>query len=196
MDYVPITSKDQKEMLAKIGINSIDDLVDDVKPRCGELNLPSPMSEMELVQHVTALSEKNKIPRYFVGGGSYNHYSPAVIGHMVLRGEFLTAYTPYQPEVSQGTLQSIYEFQSYICLLTGMDVSNASLYDGASALAEAVLLSSSHLRRNRVFVSKGLNPRYLQVLKTYCEGAEIEISDKIDEETACVIAQYPDFFGI
>ena len=110
MDYVPIPSKDQKEMLAKIGINSIDDLVDDVKPRCGELNLPSPMSEMELVQHVTALSEKNKIPRYFVGGGSYNHYSPAVIGHMVLRGEFLTAYTPYQPEVSEGTLQSIYEF--------------------------------------------------------------------------------------
>jgi len=195
MDYVPITSKDQKEMLAKIGINSIDDLVDDVKPRCGELNLPSPMSEMELVQHVTALSEKNKIPRYFVGGGSYNHYSPAVIDHMVLRGEFLTAYTPYQPEVSQGTLQSIYEFQSYICLLTGMDVANASLYDGASALAEAALLSSSHLRRNRVFVSKGLNPRYLQVLKTYCEGAEIEISDKIDEKTACVIAQYPDFFG-
>jgi len=145
MDYVPITSKDQKEMLVKIGINSIDDLVSDVKPRCSELNLPSPMSEMELVQHVTALSEKNKIPRYFVGGGSYNHYSPAVIGHMVLRGEFLTAYTPYQPEVSQGTLQAIYEFQSYICLLTGMDVANASLYDGASALAEAVLLSSSTL---------------------------------------------------
>ena len=195
MDYVPITKKDEKEMLAKIGINSFDYLVAGLKPLNGKLNLPPPVSEMELVQYVTALSEKNKIPRYFVGGGSYNHYSPAVIDHMIMRGEFLTAYTPYQPEVSQGSLQAIYEFQSFICLLTGMDVANASLYDGASALAEAVLLSSSYLRRNHVFVYKGLNPRYLQVLKTYCEGAEIEIGNKIDEKTACVIVQYPDFYG-
>ena len=118
-----------------------------------------------------------------------------MIGYLVSRGEFLTSYTPYQPEVSQGMLQALYEFQSYICLLTGMDVSNASLYDGASALAESALLSSAYTKRNGVFVEEGLNPIYLDVLKTYCEGAELEITNEINEKTACVISQNPDFFG-
>jgi len=153
------------------------------------------MNEMELFSYISNLAEKNITPEYFVGGGSYDHYIPAVIGHLVSRGEFLTSYTPYQPEVSQGMLQALYEFQSYICLLTGMDVSNASLYDGASALAESALLSSSYTKRNGVFVEEGLNPIYLDVLKTYCEGVELEITNEINEKTACVISQNPDFFG-
>jgi glycine dehydrogenase subunit 1 len=112
-----------------------------------------------------------------------------------MRGEFLTGYTPYQAEMNQGTLQAMYEFQSFICLLTGMDVANASMYEGSSALAEAVLLSSSYNGRNCVFVKNGLNPQYLEVLKTYCEAADLKLSNEIDENTACVIAQNPDFYG-
>ena len=155
----------------------------------------NPLSEMDLINYMTNLSKKNKVLKYFVGAGSYDHYSPAVINHLILRGEFLTAYTPYQPEISQGLLQAIYEFQSYMCLLTGMDVANASLYDGASALAEAALLCSSHTNKNHIFVNEGLNPNYLQVLKTYCNGTDLEITDQIDDKTACVIAQNPDFHG-
>lgn len=196
MDYVPTTRTDQSEMLKQIGVKSIDELVSDFKPILAEkLNLGDPMSEMELTQFISSLSEKNLILKYFVGGGSYDHYSPAVINHLILRGEFLTAYTPYQPEISQGALQANYEFQSFICLLTGMDVSNASLYDGSSALAEAALLSSSYTRKNRIFVKEGVNPAYFEVLKTYCEGADLELTDKIDDKTACVIAQNPDFYG-
>jgi len=133
--------------------------------------------------------------KYFIGGGSYDHYIPAVIGHLVSRGEFLTSYTPYQAEISQGMLQALYEFQSYVCLLTGMDASNASLYDGASALAEAVLLSASYTKRKEVYVDGELNPSYLVVLQTYCQGADLHISNKINENTACVISQNPDFYG-
>ncbi len=138
MDYVATTEKDQKSMIKQIGVNSLEDLFTDFKPQLSKkLDLGNSLSEMELINYMTNLSKKNKVLKYFVGAGAYDHYSPAVINHLILRGEFLTAYTPYQPEISQGFLQAIYEFQSYICLLTGMDVANASLYDGASALAEA-----------------------------------------------------------
>ena len=196
MDYVPTTKKDVDSMIKQIGINSLQDLLVNFKPQLSKkLNLSDPLSEMELIDYMTGLSKKNKVLKYFVGGGSYNHYSPAVINHLISRGEFLTAYTPYQPEISQGLLQAIYEFQSYICLLTGMDIANASLYDGASALAEAALLSASHTNRNRIFVNEGLNPNYLQVLRTYCNGTDLELTDKIDDKTACVITQNPDFYG-
>jgi len=195
MNYIPHTKDDISKMISEVGCTSIEELISQFKPRLEKLNLNNPMSEMELVSYISNLSEKNKTAKYFVGGGSYDHYIPAVIGHLVSRGEFLTSYTPYQAEISQGMLQVLYEFQSYVCLLTGMDASNASLYDGASALAEAALMSSSHTKRNGVFVEGDLNPAYLEVLKTYCEGTELEITNEINENTACVISQNPDFFG-
>lgn len=196
MDFIPVTEKDRNEMLKQIGVSSIDDLVKEFKPALTrKLNLPKPMSEFELMQHMKTLSEKNTILKYFLGAGSYNHYIPSAVNHLLMRGEFSTGYTPYQAEISQGTLQAMYEFQSFICLLTGMDIANASLYDGASALSEAVLLSSSYNGRNRIFVKDGLHPQYLEVLKTYCEGTELEFTNEIDEKTTCVIAQNPDFYG-
>ncbi len=195
MNYIPHTKDDIAKMVSAVGCSSVEELMSQFKPRLEKLNLSNPMNEMELFSYISNLAEKNITPEYFVGGGSYDHYIPAVIGYLVSRGEFLTSYTPYQPEVSQGMLQALYEFQSYICLLTGMDVSNASLYDGASALAESALLSSSYTKRNGVFVEEGLNPIYLDVLKTYCEGVELEITNEINEKTACVISQNPDFFG-
>jgi len=196
MDYIPATENDKKEMLMQIGATSINDLMADLKPQISEdLAFTDPMSELELASHMKKLSQKNKILKYFIGAGAYNHYVPSAIYHLLMRGEFLTGYTPYQAEMNQGTLQAIYEFQSFICLLTGMDVANASLYDGSSALAEAVLMSASYNGRNGIFVNDGLNPQYEQVLKTYCEGADLKIVDVIDEKTACVVVQNPDFYG-
>jgi glycine cleavage system P protein (glycine dehydrogenase) subunit 1 len=153
------------------------------------------MSELELASHLKELSIKNNILKYFIGAGAYNHYIPSAINHLLMRGEFLTGYTPYQAEMNQGILQAMYEFQSFICLLTGMDISNASLYDGSSALAEAALLSASFTGRDRIFVNGVLNPQYMEVLKTYCKGAELTMTEEIDDKTACVIAQNPDFYG-
>jgi glycine dehydrogenase subunit 1 len=196
MDYIPTTEKDRQKMLRQIGVNSIDDLTRGLRPPFDDkLELSEPISELELVDHLSNLSQKNKPMKYFIGAGSYNHYIPAAVNHLILRGEFLTGYTPYQPEISQGTLQAMYEFQSYICLLTGMDVANGSLYDGSSALAESALLSSSYKERSSIFIKEGVNPQYLKVLKTYCEGADITIAKEINEDTACVIAQNPDFHG-
>lgn len=196
MDFIPTTDADKQNMLNHIGVKSVDDLIQILKPRLQhKLDLSRPLSELELVNQLRFLSQKNKLLKYFIGAGSYNHYIPAAVAHLILRGEFLTGYTPYQPEMSQGTLHAMYEFQTYICILTGMDVSNGSLYDGSSALAEAALLSSSYKGRNSIFVSKGLNPEYFKVLKTYCEGAELTITNELNEDTACVIAQNPDFYG-
>ncbi|MEM2759431.1 MAG: aminomethyl-transferring glycine dehydrogenase subunit GcvPA [Nitrososphaerales archaeon] len=196
MDYIPITEEDRKEMLRVIGVSSIDDLVKEFRPSLQRpLNLSKPLSELELIQHMRNLACSNKILKYFVGAGSYNHYAPSAVSQLLLRGEFYTGYTPYQAEINQGLLQIIYEFQSFICLLTGMDVANASLYDGASALAEAALMSSSYSGRNRIFVKNGLHPQYHEVLRTYCEATDLEITSKIDDKTACVIAQNPDFYG-
>ena len=196
MNYTPITENNREEMLKRIGVRSINDLLMDLKPPLSEkLALSEPMSELELLEYMRNISQKNKILKYFIGAGSYNHYIPSAVNHLLMRGEFLTGYTPYQAEMNQGTLHTMYEFQSYICLLTGMDVANASMYEGSSALAEAILLSSSYNGRNCIFVKNGLNPQYLEVLKTYCEGADLRIVNEIDESTACVIAQNPDFYG-
>ncbi|HEU4448311.1 MAG TPA: aminomethyl-transferring glycine dehydrogenase subunit GcvPA [Nitrososphaeraceae archaeon] len=196
MDYIPTTDEDKEEMLKQIGVKSIKDLTSGLRPAFQDkIHLSSPMSELELVNHMKRLSLKNKPTKYFVGAGSYNHYIPAAVSHLIQRGEFLTGYTPYQPEMSQGTLQAMYEFQSYICLLTGMDIANGSLYDGSSALAEAVLLSCSYNGKNSIFIKSGLNPEYFRVLKTYCDGADLTIANEITEDTACIIAQNPDFYG-
>jgi glycine dehydrogenase subunit 1 len=196
MDYIPTTEKDMREMLNAIGVGSINDLVREFIPAfTGKLNLPQAKSEFELMRHMKGLAQTNKVLRCFAGAGAYNHYIPSAVGHLLARGDFFTGYTPYQAEISQGTLQAMYEFQSFICLLTGMDVANASLYEGASALAEAALLASSYTRRDRIFVKEGLHPQYLEVLQTYCEGAELALTDRIDNNTACVIAQNPDFYG-
>ncbi len=196
MDYIPTTDKDKQEMLKQIGVKSIEDLTSGLRPAIQDkIHLSSPMSELELVNHMKRLSLRNKPTKYFVGAGSYNHYIPAAVSHLIQRGEFLTGYTPYQPEMSQGTLQAMYEFQSYVCLLTGMDIANGSLYDGSSALAEAVLLSCSYNGKNCIFIKRGLNPEYFRVLKTYCDGANLTIANEITEDTACVIAQNPDFYG-
>ncbi len=196
MDYIPATEKDTKEMLNLVGVDSINDLVREFIPAfAGKLKLPQPKSELDLMRHMKGLANTNKVLRYFAGAGAYNHYIPSAVGHLLARGDLFTGYTPYQAEISQGTLQAIYEFQSFICLLTGMDVANASLYEGASAVAEAALLSCSYTGRDRIFVKERLHPEYLQVLQTYCQGAELALTDRIDNNTACVIAQNPDFYG-
>ena len=196
MDYIPATEKDIQEMLKLIGVGSINDLVKELSPPfTDKLNLAQPKSELELIQHMKGLAHTNKLLRYFVGAGAYNHYIPSAVSHLLARGDFFTGYTPYQAEMSQGTLQAIYEFQSFMCLLTGMDVANASLYEGASALSEAALLSCSYTGRTRIFVKEGLHPQYLEVLQTYCDAAELTLTDKIDDNTACIIAQNPDFYG-
>ena len=195
MNYIPHTKGHISEMLAAIGCQTVDELVPESVPRAAKLELGKPMSEMEMASYIESLAAKNIQTKCFAGGGSYDHYIPSAISHIVLRGEFLTSYTPYQAEASQGVLQALYEYQSYICLLTGMDVSNASLYDGASALAEATLLAHSYTRRRGVFIDEELNPTYLQVLRTYCEGADIFISDTINDDVACVIQQTPAFDG-
>jgi len=179
-----------------IGVGSINDLVKELSPPfTDKLNLAQPKSELELIQHMKGLAHTNKLLRYFVGAGAYNHYIPSAVSHLLARGDLFTGYTPYQAEMSQGTLQAIYEFQSFMCLLTGMDVANASLYEGASALSEAALLSCSYTGRTRIFVKEGLHPQYLEVLQTYCDAAELTLTDKIDDNTACIIAQNPDFYG-
>ncbi|MDP9288767.1 MAG: aminomethyl-transferring glycine dehydrogenase subunit GcvPA [Thermoproteota archaeon] len=198
MNYVPTTKKDEKIMLERVGVKSVEELVDSFRPMISNerLDLPPALTEMQLMQHMRNISKGNKIMRYFVGAGSYNHYIPSALNHLVMRGEFLTGYTPYQAEINQGTLQAMYEFQSFICLLTGMDVSNASLYDGASALAEAALMSASYTGRKQISGGNNIHPQYFEVLKTYCEAADLEISmNQVTQETACILTQNPDFYG-
>ncbi|MGC1134610.1 MAG: aminomethyl-transferring glycine dehydrogenase subunit GcvPA [Nitrososphaeraceae archaeon] len=222
MDYIPTTELDKKYMLKKIGIKSINEITRDFVPVYNnKLPLPESLSEQELLDHLTNISKMNLVMKYFIGAGSYHHYIPSAINHLVKRGEFLTGYTPYQAEMSQGILQSIYEYQSYICILTGMDIANASLYDGPSALAEAIILSSSYTGRKNIVVEDGLHPSYLDVISTYCRATDLRIirplnrlagksndnnaiinnnNEKglrqyISNETACVIVQNPDFYG-
>jgi glycine dehydrogenase subunit 1 len=198
MNYVPTTKKDEKIMLERIGAKSVEELVDSFRPMISNerLDLPPALTEMQLMQHMRNISKGNKIMRYFVGAGSYNHYIPSALNHLVMRGEFLTGYTPYQAEINQGTLQAMYEFQSFICLLTGMDLANASMYDGASALAEAALMSASYTGRKQISIGNNIHPQYIEVLKTYCEGADLEITtNRVTEETACILTQNPDFYG-
>lgn len=197
MNYIPVTDEEKRQMLSSIGVSKVEELFRDMKPRLSrKLDLPAPMAEMELKKHLWDLSRKNVTGRLsFIGGGSYNHYSPSAVNHILLRSEFYTSYTPYQPEASQGMLQVIYEFQTYVCLLTGMDVANASMYDGSSAFAETAIMASEHTKRKEVFVHGNVNPQYQEVLKTYCNARDLKISDKMTENTACVMVQNPDFLG-
>ncbi len=220
MGYTPHTSEDKLHLLKKIGVESIKELFDTVPEELqfkGELNLPPPLSEPEVISELKLLSEKNlgtdpccRGLICFAGAGAYDHYQPAVIDAIISRPEFYTAYTPYQAEVSQGTLQAIYEFQSLICRLFEMEVSNASMYDCASALAETVHMSRNITTRSKVIVAETVHPWYQEVVATYAYGLNIPIinlpsrefltdtealKNTIDNETAAVIVQHPNFFG-
>jgi len=175
----------------------------------GPLDLPAPLTEMELLAELKEQSEKNQVKENYLGAGSYNHFIPSAVKHIVGRSEFYTAYTPYQAEASQGTLQVIYEYQSLICALTGMDVANASMYDGATALAEAAFLACRATGRKEVIVSSAVHPEYRKVLKTYCTAADIAIKEvaydgktgltanslQLTANSSCFILQQPNFFG-
>ena len=214
--YIPHTEADRQTMLETIGADSIADLFDNVPQeyRFPQLDLPDGLSQLEVADELARLSAANQPAAglsTFLGAGSYNHYSPSVVNHTILRGEFMTAYTPYQPEVSQGTLQATYEYQSMICALTGMDASNASHYDGATSLAEAVILAINATRkRTKIVLSPSIHPEYRAVVRTYTQGmgltlagdesphGRFEIDDLaalVDGDTAMVAVQYPNFFG-
>ncbi len=199
MAWIPVTEKDEQEMLKTIGVTSIDALFEDIPPslRLKSWNIPEGLSEIEAYHHLETLSKKNKtdyIP--FIGGGFYDHYIPAVVDYLSQRGEFTTAYTPYQPECAQGTLQAIYEYQTALCRLTDMEVANASLYDGGTALFEAVMLAIRVTGRRKVRIIPGLNPIYEQMLRTHTANLELELEYGEDPENcACVIGATPDFLG-
>src|SRR6266545_4472707 len=219
MTYIPISPKERDAMLETVGVKSLDDLFDAVpkKHRFPELNLPSALSEMEAAALLAELAGSNDNVREhvisFLGAGAYNHYIPSVVDHILRRGEFYTAYTPYQPEISQGTLQGIFEYQSLMVNLTGMEASNASHYDGATAAAEAVSFAHAQFRgkRKKIVLSPMVHPQYREVIRTYTQGMELEVAGDnseadldsgpeelislIDESTMLVIVQYPDFFG-
>ncbi len=195
--------KTKKEILDVIGINSIEDLFKQIpaQARMSNLNLNNALSEMETQRQVRALAKKNKTEYVsFLGGGVYNKFIPACISQVAQRFEFLTAYTPYQPEISQGTLQVMYEFQTMICELTGMDISNATVYDAATACAEAILMAVRISKKSKALVSNRLNPEYKSVVKTYAWASDIELEwfDEIPANTpdyACVLIQNPDYYG-
>jgi len=218
MTYIPHSPGERDAMLETIGVKNLAELFDavPVKHRFPTLDLPPAVTEMEIAEEMAELANANESVRdlvSFLGAGMYNHYIPSVVDHILRRGEFYTAYTPYQPEISQGTLQAIFEYQSLMTALTGMDVSNASHYDGATAAAEAVNLAWAHFRgkRKKVVVSPTVHPQYREVIRTYTQGMELELAgdnkdadletgpeamtDYIDQDTALVIVQYPDFFG-
>lgn len=211
MRYIPNTDKDQQELLAKANKSSLGALFADVpeKVRLKKLfDLPQPLSEPELLEELKLVSEKNKTPS-FLGAGSYNHFIPSVVGHIISRSEFYTAYTPYQSEASQGILQAIYEYQTMICELTGMDAANASMYDAATAMVEASFLACRATGRKEVVVSTAVHPDYRQVLKTYAKGTDLTVIEipfdktsgltphtpNLTPQTACLILQQPNFFG-
>lgn len=215
--YIPLTEKDKQEMLETIGANSIEELFGDVPKEIlldRELDIPNGEDETTLLKRLSRIAKKNITKEdytSFLGAGVYDHYTPAVVDAMISRSEFYTAYTPYQPEISQGELQAIFEFQTLICELTGMDVANSSMYDGVTAFAEACILAFSQTKKNKIVVSKGLHYQALQVLHTYSkirndyEIVEVDLDgtvtdlekleDAIDDETAAVAVQYPNFYG-
>lgn len=204
--FTPHTGADIQEMLDAIGVETIDDLFDDIQPKFeGELDLPPVLSEYEALQDVGELARENVTGGpIFLGAGAYDRITPSAVGAVISRGEFLTSYTPYQPEISQGTLQSIFEFQSIISELTGLEISNASVYDGANAVAEAALMTARLTKRDpKVAVSKGLNPRYREVIETYrVEVVELPFENgatdfsNVPEDVSGVFVQNPNFFGV
>lgn len=215
MSYVPHSDADRQAMLGALGARSVDDLFADVPERLRypELSLPEPLSEPELLAELSAMSEANADLRHFLsflGAGAYYHYIPSVVEQIVGRSEFYTAYTPYQPEISQGTLQGIFEYQSMICALTGMDVANASHYDGATAVAEAIVMAYNVKRkkRNTAVVSPLVHPEYRAAARTYLQGLGVRIVgddavgndlpgllEKVDDDTICLVVQTPNFLG-
>ncbi len=216
MRYISNTPAQQREMLGTIGVGSIEDLLSRIPPKARlsrPLNVPAAMAESDLVRHLRRISARNANAddfACFLGAGSYDHTVPSPINHLISRGEFFTAYTPYQPEASQGTLRSIFEYQTMMAELTGMDVANASMYDGASSLAEAVLMAHAVTERSATVLSKGVNPLYRQVVETYCEGQGLRLKSAplgdgstdldavrkaVSGQTAAAVVQYPNFFG-
>ncbi len=216
MPFISNTDEQRKQMLQEIGVNSFEELLAGIPKDLfikGKLNLSDPMSEMEIAKHITKLSEKNTNTNQFVsflGAGIYDHFIPAAVNYIIGRPEFYSAYTPYQAEVSQGTLQFIYEFQTMICELTGMDVANASMYDGATAAAEAILIALRHTRRKKILISSLIHPSYKEVIKTYTSPLNVELvyipqkdgrtdievlKDTIDDTVGVVLIQTPNFLG-
>ncbi|MGC9054916.1 MAG: glycine dehydrogenase, partial [Candidatus Hydrogenedens sp.] len=199
MAWIPVTQKDEQEMLQTIGVSSVDSLFEDIPPslRLQSWNIPEGLSEIEAYQHLEVLSKKNETDCIsFIGGGFYDHYIPAVVDYLAQRGEFSTAYTPYQPECSQGTLQAIYEYQTALCRLTDMEVANASLYDGGTALFEAIMLAVRVTGKRKVKIIPGLNPIYEQMIRTHTANLELELEYGDEPEgCACVVGATPDFFG-
>jgi glycine dehydrogenase subunit 1 len=214
--YTSLTKSDREAMLKVIGVDNLESLFQYLpdKGKFPELNLPEGLSEMEVLDELSYISSVNETPQElvsFLGAGAYNHYIPAAVDSILRRGEFLTAYTPYQPEIAQGTLQAIFEYQSLIAALTGMDVANASHYDGATAVAEAVNMAYHHFRgrRKKIILSPAVHPHYRETIHTYMQGLDLEITGEdlhpevnpdqlitlIDDNTALVVVQYPDFLG-
>jgi glycine dehydrogenase subunit 1 len=214
MRYLPLTDRDRGEMLAAIGVDSIDALFADVPSaarRDGLVDLPRAMGELEVERAIAGMASRNvaagSVP-FFIGGGAYRHHIPAAVDHLVQRGEFLTSYTPYQPELAQGTLQYLFEFQTQVALLTGMEVANASLYDGATACAEAVMMANRLTRRQKAVLSGGLHPHYREVCETYARFVGFELAAQapapgggenlaglVGRDTSCIVVQNPDFYG-
>jgi len=202
-NFTALNEETRKEMLESISKSNIDELFEEIpqKARMQSLDLPNALNEMQAQRAVKVLAKANNSDYiYFVGAGTYNKFIPAAVSQVAQRFEFLTAYTPYQPEIAQGTLQVMYEFQSLICRLTGMPVSNASMYDGASAAAEAVIMAKRVTKKNKVLISDTINPEYIKVIQTYAWANEIELEmfDKMPENVsdyAGVVVQNPNFFG-
>ncbi|MBC7237624.1 MAG: aminomethyl-transferring glycine dehydrogenase subunit GcvPA [Chloroflexi bacterium] len=215
MSFVPHTEAERREMLARIGVGQIEDLFEAIPAshRFPTIDLPCPLSEPEVVRELNRLADDNLDVAHmtcFLGAGAYHHFIPAIVDHVISRSEFYTAYTPYQPEISQGTLQAIFEYQTMICELTGMEVSNASHYDGATALAEAALMAISigRGRRKRIVMAPTIHPEYRETVRTYTQGMGVEVVgddrlshdldaliDMVDAQTACLMVQTPTFLG-
>lgn len=214
--YLPHTPTDRQEMLAAIGVTKVEELFNDIPPQlrlARALDLPMALDEAALAAELTKLAEKNNdLSRFscFLGGGAYDHYIPSVVDHVLRRSEFYTAYTQYQPEIAQGYLQALWEYQSMICEITGMDVANASMYDGGTALAEAAMLACGATNRSGVLLAGGVHPHYREILSTYgidrgysiAETAQTdgltdlqELERRVGADTAAVIVQYPNFWG-
>jgi glycine dehydrogenase subunit 1 len=214
--YIPNSPEERAEMLKVVGLNSADELFDSIPADLllrEQLKTPAAVSEMELLASSEAMAARNTAASRpsFLGAGAYSHYSPTIVDHLISRSEFFTAYTPYQPEISQGTLQAIFEFQTLVCQLTGMDVANASMYDGSTALAEAVLMSERITRRKKVITSSAVHPEYLEVVDTYVQHYGVDFHrvetdtqtglisaeglNSLDDKTAALVVQSPNFFG-
>lgn len=214
--YLPMTEQDKADMLAKIGVETVDELFSDIPENVryqGRLRLKEAKSEPALYKELSDLAAKNvnvKNFTSFLGAGVYDHYIPTIVDHVISRSEFYTAYTPYQPEISQGELQAIFEFQTMICELTGMDVANSSMYDGGTALAEAAMLATGQTKRRTILISEAIHPEYKEVVKTYAKGQKLQVEEvplsngvtdieslknQLTDDVACVLVQYPNFFG-